>query len=37
MFAKLTAQNLIRVEGKKITLLNREGLEDMAEYGKEIE
>jgi CRP/FNR family transcriptional regulator len=37
MFAKLTAQNLIRVEGKKITLLDREGLEDMAEYGKEIE
>ncbi len=37
IFAKLSGQNLIRVEGKKITLLDREGLEDLAEYGKEIE
>ena len=37
IFAKLSGQNLIRVDGKKITLLNREGLEDLAEYGKEIE
>ncbi len=37
IFAKLSGQNLIRVDGKKITLLDREGLEDLAEYGKEIE
>jgi len=33
VFAKLSGQNLIRVEGKKITLLDRRGLEDLAEYG----
>ena len=33
VFAKLSGQNLINVEGKKITLLNRRGLEDLAEYG----
>jgi CRP/FNR family transcriptional regulator len=31
-FAKLSGQNLINVDGKKITLLNRRGLEDLAEY-----
>jgi CRP/FNR family transcriptional regulator len=37
IFAKLSGQQLIRVEGKKITLLDREGLENLAEYDKEIE
>jgi len=37
IFAKLAGQNLIRVEGKKITLLDRSGLEDLADYGKEME
>ena len=37
IFAKLSGQNLIRVEGKKIFLLDREGLEDLAEYGKEMD
>lgn len=37
IFAKLSGQNLIRVEGKKITLLDRSGLEDLAEFGKELE
>jgi CRP/FNR family transcriptional regulator len=37
IFAKLSGRNLIRVDGKKITLLDRDGLEDLAEYGKEIE
>ncbi len=37
IFAKLSGQQLIQVQGKKITLLNREGLEDLAEYGKEME
>ena len=37
IFAKLSGQNLIRVEGKKISLLDREGLEDLAEYSKEME
>ena len=32
MFAKLSGKNLISVEGKKITLLDRHGLEDLAEY-----
>jgi len=32
-FAKLSGQNLINVDGKKITLLDRRGLEDMAEFG----
>ena len=36
IFAKLSAQNLIRVEGPKITLLDRQGIEDLAEYGKDI-
>ena len=35
IFAKLSGNNLIRVEGKKITLLDRSGLEDLAEYGKD--
>lgn len=37
VFAKLSGQNLIRVQGKKITLLNRNGLEELAEYGKRME
>jgi CRP/FNR family transcriptional regulator len=37
IFAKLSGNELIRVEGKKITLLNRDGLEDLAEYGKDSE
>ena len=32
MFAKLSGQNLISVDGKKITLIDRRGLEDLAEY-----
>ena len=32
MFAKLSGQNLINVDGKKITLLDRRGLENLAEY-----
>ncbi|MDP4725700.1 MAG: Crp/Fnr family transcriptional regulator [Desulfobacterales bacterium] len=31
-FAKLSGQNLIKVDGKRITLLDRRGLEDLAEY-----
>ena len=37
IFAKLSGRNLIRVDGKKITLLDRKGLEDLAEYGKDVE
>jgi len=37
IFAKLSGNELIRVEGKKITLLDRSGLEDLAEYGKDAE
>ncbi len=37
IFAKLSAIKLIRVEGKRITLLDRDGLEDLAEYGKDVE
>jgi len=37
IFAKLSGQDLIRVEGPKIMLLDRQGIEDLAEYGKEIE
>jgi CRP/FNR family transcriptional regulator len=33
VFAKLSGQNLINVDGKRITLLDRRGLEDLAEYG----
>jgi CRP-like cAMP-binding protein len=32
VFAKLSGQNLINVDGKKITLLDRRGLENLAEY-----
>lgn len=35
IFAKLSGNNLIRVEGKTITLLDRDGLEDLAEFGKD--
>ena len=31
-FAKLSGQNLISVDGKRITLLDRRGLENLAEY-----
>ncbi len=37
IFAKLSGNELIRVEGKKITLLDRDGLEDLAEFGKDAE
>jgi CRP/FNR family transcriptional regulator len=37
IFAKLSGNELIRVEGKKITILDRSGLEDLAEYGKDAE
>ncbi len=33
VFAKLSSQNLINVDGKNIALLDRRGLEDLAEYG----
>ena len=36
IFAKLSRQNLIRVEGPKITLLDFEGIEDLSEFGKDI-
>jgi len=36
IFAKLSGQNLIRVEGPKIALLDLEGIEDLAEFGKDI-
>ena len=32
IFAKLSGKNLIRVDGRKITLIDRRGLEDLAEY-----
>jgi CRP/FNR family transcriptional regulator len=35
IFAKLSTQNLIRVDGRQIRLLNREGLEKLAEYGRD--
>jgi CRP/FNR family transcriptional regulator len=37
IFAKLTGQDLIRVRGPKIELLDREGLEVLAEFGKGFE
>ena len=37
IFAKLSGQDLIRVEGKKITLLDRQGVEDLAGYGNDLE
>ena len=37
IFAKLSDNNLIRVEGKKITLLDSRGLENLAEYSKDTE
>jgi len=37
IFAKLSGQNLIRVDGKKITLLDRNGLEDLADFGREVD
>jgi len=35
IFAKLSSQDLIRVEGRQITILNREALEELAASGKE--
>lgn len=35
IFAKLSSQQLIQVDGRQITLLNRAALEDLAETGKE--
>ena len=37
IFAKLSGQGLINVQGPKIALLDREGLEDLAEFGKGFE
>ena len=37
IFAKLSGNNLIRVDGKNITLLDRNGLEDLAEFGRDAE
>jgi CRP/FNR family transcriptional regulator len=37
IFAKLSGQNLIRVDGPKIILLNREGIENLAEYTKDFD
>ena len=37
IFAKLTSQNLIRVDGRKFHLLDRQALEDLAESGKDFE
>ena len=36
MFAKLSGQNLIRVEGPKIVLLDRDGIESLAEHPKDV-
>jgi CRP/FNR family transcriptional regulator len=33
VFAKLSSQNLISVDGRNITLIDRHGLEDLADYG----
>jgi CRP-like cAMP-binding protein len=37
IFAKLSGQHLIRVEGARITMLDRQGIEDLAEYGRGVE
>ncbi|MBW2088525.1 MAG: Crp/Fnr family transcriptional regulator [Deltaproteobacteria bacterium] len=34
ILAKMNKQNLIQVEGRNITLLNRNGLEELAQHGK---
>jgi CRP/FNR family transcriptional regulator, dissimilatory nitrate respiration regulator len=36
IFAKLSSQQLIQVEGRKITLLDAAGLEDLAQSGKSV-
>jgi CRP/FNR family transcriptional regulator, dissimilatory nitrate respiration regulator len=36
IFAKLTSQQLIQVEGRKIGLLDPEGLKDLAQSGKRL-
>jgi CRP/FNR family transcriptional regulator len=37
ILGKLSGRNLIRVDGRIITLLDRDGLEDLAEYGKDVD
>ena len=37
IFAKLTSQNLISVDGRKFHLLDRQTLEDLAESGRDLE
>jgi len=37
MFARLSAQGLIQVEGRQIRLLNRRGLKKLAEYGRDMQ
>ena len=37
IFAKLSTQDLIRVDGRQIRLLNRERLEKLAEYGRDVQ
>jgi CRP/FNR family transcriptional regulator len=37
IFAKMSGQNLIAVEGRSIRLLNRKGLEELAKHGKGLE
>ncbi len=37
IFARLSAQNLIQVKGRTITLLDRQGLEDLAHRGRDTE
>ncbi|MDL1987222.1 MAG: helix-turn-helix domain-containing protein [Deltaproteobacteria bacterium] len=34
IFAKMSSQNLIEINGRKIKLLDRSSLEDLAEHGK---
>ncbi len=37
IFAKMSSQNLVEVNGRKIKLLKRSALEELAEHGKEME
>jgi CRP/FNR family transcriptional regulator len=37
IFAKMSSQNLIEVEGRTIRLVDRMGLEDLSEHGKSLE
>jgi CRP/FNR family transcriptional regulator len=34
IFTKMTARNLIEMDGRKIRLVDANGLEELAEYGK---